>query len=159
MCATSTAACSRYVDGRTHRNLPATLLLPYGLDADLGADGHCAAEWVGLPLASWPLQTINIPIYSKPAAICQQPQSTISSLVQVSTKPGEVIKPDSWKVVDGEGMPIESSPYEKGNLYIQFDVKFPDSLSQQQVQALQQVPIVDLPPVSLHKTLAADIGQ
>lgn len=59
--------------------------------------------------------------------------------MQVSTKPGEVIKPDSWKVVDGEGMPIESSPYEKGNLYIQFDVKFPDSLLPQQVQALTQV--------------------
>lgn len=59
--------------------------------------------------------------------------------LQVSTQPGEVIKPDSWKVVDGEGMPIEGSPYEKGNLYIQFDVKFPDSLTPQQVSGLQQV--------------------
>lgn len=58
---------------------------------------------------------------------------------QVMTQPGEVIKPDSWKVIDQEGMPIESSPYEKGNLYIQFDVKFPDSLTPQQVQALTQV--------------------
>lgn len=58
---------------------------------------------------------------------------------QVSTHPGEVIKPDSWKVIDGEGMPIEGSPYEKGNLYIQFDVKFPDLLEPAQVQALTQV--------------------
>lgn len=58
---------------------------------------------------------------------------------QVSTQPGEVIKPDSWKVIDGEGMPIEGSPYEKGNLYIQFDVKFPDRLEPEQVQALTQV--------------------
>ena len=55
------------------------------------------------------------------------------------TQPGEVIKPDSWKVIDQEGMPLEANPYEKGNLYIQFDVKFPDSLTPQQVDALTQV--------------------
>ena len=64
-----------------------------------------------------------------------------STLLQVTTQPGEVIKPDSWKVIDQEGMPLEANPYEKGNLYIQFDVKFPDSLTPQQVEALTQVPL------------------
>jgi DnaJ-class molecular chaperone len=64
-----------------------------------------------------------------------------STSLQVTTQPGEVIKPDSWKVVDQEGMPLEANPYEKGNLYIQFDVKFPDSLTPQQVEALTQVPL------------------
>ena len=52
---------------------------------------------------------------------------------QVKTEPGQVIKPDSCKAVDGEGMPLQGHPFEKGNLYIQFSVVFPDTLDPQQV--------------------------
>lgn len=58
------------------------------------------------------------------------------------TLPGEVIKPDSWKCINEEGMPVHGRPYEKGNLYIRFSVKFPESLSSEEVTQLQQV----LPP-------------
>ncbi len=58
------------------------------------------------------------------------------------TLPGEVIKPDSWKCVNEEGMPVHGRPFEKGNLYIRFSVKFPESLSSEEVQQLKQV----LPP-------------
>lgn len=34
---------------------------------------------------------------------------------------GGVIRPDSWMVVRGEGMPIHGRPFEKGNLYIHFN--------------------------------------
>ena len=46
---------------------------------------------------------------------------------------GEVVKPGAWKSVADEGMPVHGRPYEKGNLYIHFNVKFPDALTQQQV--------------------------
>ena len=60
-------------------------------------------------------------------------------VLEVVTLPGEVIKPDSWKCINEEGMPVHGRPYEKGNLYIRFSVKFPESLSSQEVQQLKQV--------------------
>ena len=63
-------------------------------------------------------------------------------VLEVLTLPGEVIKPDSWKCINEEGMPVHGRPYEKGNLYIRFSVKFPESLSSEEVQQLKQV----LPP-------------
>jgi len=45
--------------------------------------------------------------------------------VVVTHLPGEVISPGSVKVVPGEGMPMFRNPYDKGNLYIKFDVSFP----------------------------------
>jgi len=60
-------------------------------------------------------------------------------VLQVDTQPGEVIKPDSWKCIDGEGMPIENHPFDKGNLYVQFNVTFPDSLTPTQVTAIKKV--------------------
>lgn len=41
--------------------------------------------------------------------------------------PGIVIKPRSIKGIRGEGMPVYRNPIEKGNLYIKFDVVFPDN--------------------------------
>ncbi len=38
-----------------------------------------------------------------------------------------------------EGMPVHGRPYEKGNLYIHFNVKFPDQLNQAQVAGLKQL--------------------
>lgn len=40
---------------------------------------------------------------------------------------GEVIKPGDCKAVMGEGMPHHKNPFEKGNLYINFDIKFPEN--------------------------------
>lgn len=63
-------------------------------------------------------------------------------ILQVTTPPGDVIKPDTFKCIPDEGMPIHGKPYEKGNLYVRFDVVFPDSLSAPQVAALKAA----LPP-------------
>lgn len=40
---------------------------------------------------------------------------------------GKVIEPGSVRVVRGEGMPQYRNPFEKGDLYIKFDVQFPDN--------------------------------
>ena len=39
----------------------------------------------------------------------------------------QVIAPGSVKVVQGEGMPMFRNPYERGSLFIKFDVKFPEN--------------------------------
>ncbi|XP_061531878.1 dnaJ homolog subfamily A member 4 [Phycodurus eques] len=44
----------------------------------------------------------------------------------ISSQPGEVIKNNDTKVIQNEGMPIYRSPYEKGQLFIQFQVEFPE---------------------------------
>ncbi|XP_023954720.2 dnaJ homolog subfamily A member 2 [Bicyclus anynana] len=41
--------------------------------------------------------------------------------------PGEVIKPGDLKGIQGEGMPQHKNPFEKGNLYIKFEVTFPEN--------------------------------
>lgn len=72
----------------------------------------------------------------------------------VELMPGEVISPGEIKVIRGQGMPSYRH-HDFGNLYIQFDVKFPEkitgppdaegyptSMNQQQIKALESV----LPP-------------
>lgn len=42
-------------------------------------------------------------------------------------KPGEVIKPDEIRVIEGEGMPEYKRSYNRGDLFVQFEVVFPPS--------------------------------
>lgn len=51
-------------------------------------------------------------------------------VLEFSTAPGDVIKPDSWFCINDEGMPVHQQPFNKGNLYVQFKVAFPDSLNE-----------------------------
>lgn len=60
----------------------------------------------------------------------------------IKSNPGEVVKPDQYKAINDEGMPMYQRPFMKGKLYVHFTVEFPDSLSPDQVKALEAV----LPP-------------
>ncbi|KAL3850255.1 hypothetical protein ACJIZ3_012137 [Penstemon smallii] len=60
----------------------------------------------------------------------------------IKSQPGEVVKPDSYKAINDEGMPMYQRAFMKGKLYVQFHVDFPDSLTPDQVEALAKV----LPP-------------
>ncbi|KAF7120157.1 hypothetical protein RHSIM_Rhsim13G0197500 [Rhododendron simsii] len=60
----------------------------------------------------------------------------------IKSNPGEVVKPDQYKAINDEGMPMYQRPFMKGKLYIHFTVEFPDSLSPDQVKVLEAV----LPP-------------
>ncbi|KAM5584912.1 dnaJ protein [Rosa sericea] len=55
----------------------------------------------------------------------------------IKSNPGEVVKPDSFKAINDEGMPMYQRPFMKGKLYIQFSVDFPETLSLEQVKALE----------------------
>jgi DnaJ family protein A protein 2 len=60
----------------------------------------------------------------------------------IKSNPGEVVKPDSFKAINDEGMPMYQRPFMKGKLYIHFTVDFPDSLNPDQCKALATI----LPP-------------
>lgn len=40
---------------------------------------------------------------------------------------GDVVKPGDVRMIPGEGMPHYKNPFEKGNMYITFEVRFPDN--------------------------------
>ncbi|KAJ9623305.1 chaperone DnaJ [Exophiala oligosperma] len=69
----------------------------------------------------------------------------------VNIFPGDPITPGAIKVIKGQGMP-SFRHHDFGNLYIQFDVKFPDKSEIQNVEMLEQI----LPPRMQQKLPPAD---
>ncbi|KUF80850.1 Chaperone protein dnaJ 2 [Phytophthora nicotianae] len=59
--------------------------------------------------------------------------------LHIKTRPGEIIKPNQFKSVHGEGMPTHGNPFVKGQLVILFKVQFPESgsLSEKQLSMLK----------------------
>ncbi|KRT78784.1 Chaperone, partial [Oryctes borbonicus] len=47
--------------------------------------------------------------------------------ILVRNPPGQVIKPGDVKAVVGEGMPLFKNPFDKGNLYVKFEIRFPEN--------------------------------
>ena len=45
----------------------------------------------------------------------------------LNSAPGDILSPGTIRAIQKEGMPIHKNPYEKGNLYVKFDVKFPEN--------------------------------
>ena len=58
--------------------------------------------------------------------------------IRIKNKPGEVIKPDEIKTVEGHGMPYHKQPYKFGNLFVVFKVTFPNSLKPEQVSKISE---------------------
>ncbi|GMN60170.1 hypothetical protein TIFTF001_029254 [Ficus carica] len=73
----------------------------------------------------------------------------------IKSNPGELVKPDSFKAINDEGMPMYQRPFMKGKLYIHFTVDFPDSLSPEQVKALEAV----LPPKPLSQMSDMELDE
>jgi len=62
--------------------------------------------------------------------------------IRIKTPPGLVVKENMLMMIEGEGMPIKGSGgYEKGNLYILFKIRMPESgsLTDQQQQVLKSI--------------------
>ena len=45
----------------------------------------------------------------------------------IQTKPGEEIRHGDMKTIPGEGMPLRNNPFERGDLFVEFRVEFPDN--------------------------------
>lgn len=63
-------------------------------------------------------------------------------VLRVEMAPGTVIKHDAVKVISGEGMPQHGNIFNKGGLFVHFNVKFPATLPAAAVAALKAA----LPP-------------
>jgi DnaJ family protein A protein 2 len=57
----------------------------------------------------------------------------------VKTAPGEVTKPNSIKAIENEGFPIHRRPFDKGRLYIKFNVTFPKTVDGAHAAALEKI--------------------
>lgn len=58
----------------------------------------------------------------------------------VTQKPGKgVTKPDSWKCINDEGMPVHGAPFQKGNLYIKLNVEFPSVIDADACSKLRMI--------------------
>uniref|UniRef100_A0A0D9VWX2 J domain-containing protein n=1 Tax=Leersia perrieri TaxID=77586 RepID=A0A0D9VWX2_9ORYZ len=73
----------------------------------------------------------------------------------IKSNPGEVVKPDQFKAINDEGMPMYQRPFMKGRLYIHFTVDFPDSLGPEQCKALEAV----LPPKPASQLTEMEIDE
>ncbi|KAJ3669954.1 hypothetical protein LUZ60_010278 [Juncus effusus] len=73
----------------------------------------------------------------------------------IKSNPGEVIKPDQYKAINDEGMPMYQRPFMKGKLYIHFTVDFPDSLTLDQCKALEAI----LPPKPASKMTEMELDD
>jgi DnaJ family protein A protein 2 len=58
--------------------------------------------------------------------------------IVLKNAPGQVIKPNSLKMIAAEGMPLWKRPFEKGRLFILFKIVFPETLDVNTVKALTQ---------------------
>lgn len=67
--------------------------------------------------------------------------------ILVKTRPEDIIQPQDNREIRNEGMPVLSRPYEHGNLYVKFKVKFPSRLSPEQVATLRTCLPELIPPV------------
>eukprot|EP00741_Cyanophora_paradoxa_P021621 tig00000241_g20870.t1 len=67
----------------------------------------------------------------------------------VKTAPGEIIKPGDLKAIPDEGMPHYKRPFDKGRLFVNFTLKFPEKgqLTADQLSALEKV-LPKGPPVN-----------
>lgn len=63
----------------------------------------------------------------------------------VNSQEGDVLKPNEYKVISEEGMPVYKKPTEKGRLIIVFDIKFPstDQITEEKRKQLREI----LPPI------------
>ncbi|GFR48537.1 hypothetical protein Agub_g10434 [Astrephomene gubernaculifera] len=58
-------------------------------------------------------------------------------VLRVTIPQGEVIKPGTFKCLQDEGMPFQGRPYQKGNMYVRFNVEFPDTVTEAQAAAIR----------------------
>jgi len=69
--------------------------------------------------------------------------------VLIKPRSGEIIKPNVPKTVKELGMPFFDAPYKYGNLYVNFNIVFPDKFDSNQTESLNKLfPKLVQPPVS-----------
>ena len=55
------------------------------------------------------------------------------SLKRIQNKRGDIISPGTMMTCEGLGLPFHKTSYKNGNLFITFNVKFPENVNQKQI--------------------------
>jgi DnaJ family protein A protein 2 len=97
----------------------------------------------------------NIPLIEALAGFQFTLKHLDDRVLMIKSEKTEIIKPGDVRVIKDEGMPRHKSPFEKGNLYIKFNVEFPkpgffNDTSLQQLEKL-------LPPRSPAPKVTGDV--
>jgi len=76
-------------------------------------------------------------------------------ILVANIQPGEVVKPGDVKCIRGSGMPQHRRPFDRGNLYVQFDVTFPPAkwTSLDKIKTLEKI----LPARSQMEEIKGDV--
>lgn len=59
-------------------------------------------------------------------------------LIKIQVEPGQVVKHDQVKVIQGEGMPLHGNPFTKGKLFLHFTIEFPKTLPIDAVNSIRR---------------------
>jgi len=60
-------------------------------------------------------------------------------VLHISSNPGDILKNGDLREIPEGGMPVFGSPFTKGNLYIKFNVVFPQKLTKAQITSVKKV--------------------
>ncbi|PKU75503.1 DnaJ protein like [Dendrobium catenatum] len=63
----------------------------------------------------------------------------VTEQLHIKSNLGEVVKPDQFKAINDEGMPMYQKSFMRGKLYIHFTVDLPNSLTLEQCKALEGI--------------------
>lgn len=79
-------------------------------------------------------------------------------ILEGTIKPGEVIKPDEVRIIEGEGMPEFKRPFNKGDLYVQFELIFPPS-NWADVETIAKLENILPPRSAMDVEISADMAE
>lgn len=80
--------------------------------------------------------------------------------IRIKNQPGDVIKPDDIKTVEGYGMPYHKQTYKFGNLFVVFKLVFPKELKKDQIEKISQALTPITPGVaSKKKDVDMDVAE
>jgi DnaJ-class molecular chaperone len=82
--------------------------------------------------------TVKISLKDALCGSCVKIKHLDGRILVIKTSPGDVIKPNQIRVVKGEGMPYKRSS-NNGDLYISYEISFPDTISKDQIKSLGSI--------------------
>jgi len=70
-------------------------------------------------------------------------------VLHIKSDKGDIIKQGDIRVIKGEGMPTHKRPFDKGNLYIKFNVEFPKTINEKHIAQLETILGAKRPPIKV----------
>jgi len=83
----------------------------------------------------------NLPLVEALAGFSFTIKHLDDRVLYIKSEKGDIVKPGDIRAIPGEGMPTHKKPFEKGSLYIQFNIEFPKPgfLTEKQIPQLEAI--------------------